>query len=72
MTYLRYLEEVQIIPKKITPLKFVRYNLHLIDLFLLAPMSSDEFQAVEGESEERRRARLERHQRTRERAVMLI
>ncbi|VAI14258.1 unnamed protein product [Triticum turgidum subsp. durum] len=29
-----------------------------------APTPSDEFQAVEGESEERRRARLERHQRT--------
>lgn len=37
-----------------------------------APMSSDEFQAVEGESEERRRARLERHQRTRERAAKAL
>jgi hypothetical protein len=37
---------------------------------ILAPTSSDEFQEVDGESEERRRARLERHQRTRERAVM--
>jgi hypothetical protein len=37
-----------------------------------APASSDVFQDVEGESEERRRARLERHQRTRERAVMFF
>ncbi|KAM3254925.1 hypothetical protein ACQJBY_048390 [Aegilops geniculata] len=37
-----------------------------------APMPSDEFQAVEGESEERRRARLERHQRTRERAAKAL
>ncbi|CAM0949643.1 unnamed protein product [Alopecurus aequalis] len=37
-----------------------------------APTSSDEFQAVEGESEERRRARLERHQRTRERAAKAL
>lgn len=37
-----------------------------------APMSSDEFQGVEGESEERRRARLERHQRTRERAAKAL
>lgn len=35
-------------------------------------MSSDEFQGVEGESEERRRARLERHQRTRERAAKAL
>jgi len=39
---------------------------------LSAPASSDVFQEVEGESEERRRARLERHQRTRERAVMFF
>ncbi|KAF7071043.1 hypothetical protein CFC21_076455 [Triticum aestivum] len=37
-----------------------------------APVPSDEFQAVEGESEERRRARLERHQRTRERAAKAL
>jgi hypothetical protein len=37
-----------------------------------APASSDVFQEVEGESEERRRARIERHQRTRERAVMFF
>lgn len=44
----------------------------VIDLFvILAPTSSEEFQEIDGESEERRRARLERHQRTRERAVML-
>lgn len=34
--------------------------------------SSDVFQDVEGESEERRRARLERHQRTRERAAKAL
>ncbi|VAI03910.1 unnamed protein product [Triticum turgidum subsp. durum] len=34
--------------------------------------SSDAFQDVEGESEERRRARLERHQRTRERAAKAL
>jgi hypothetical protein len=38
----------------------------------LAPTSSEEFQEIEGESEERRRARFERNQRTRERAVMLL
>lgn len=39
--------------------------------FLLskAAASSGEFQDIEGETEERRRARLERHQRTQERAV---
>jgi len=37
-----------------------------------APASSDVFQEVEGESEERRRARLERHQRTRERAAKAL
>lgn len=37
--------------------------------FEAAPPSSGEFQDVEGESEERRRARLERHQRAHERAV---
>ncbi|KAG0521154.1 hypothetical protein BDA96_08G137000 [Sorghum bicolor] len=36
------------------------------------PTSSDEFQEVDGESEERRRARLERHQRTRERAAKAL
>ncbi|XP_006663095.1 auxilin-related protein 2-like [Oryza brachyantha] len=43
----------------------------LSDLFG-APTSSDVFQEVEGESEERRRARLERHQRTRERAAKAL
>uniref|UniRef100_A0A0A9EG29 J domain-containing protein n=1 Tax=Arundo donax TaxID=35708 RepID=A0A0A9EG29_ARUDO len=43
----------------------------LSDLFG-APASSDVFQEVEGESEERRRARLERHQRTRERAAKAL
>lgn len=37
-----------------------------------APTSSDEFQEIDGESEERRRARLERHQRTRERAAKAL
>ncbi|XP_062197265.1 auxilin-related protein 2-like [Phragmites australis] len=43
----------------------------LSDLFG-APASSDVFQEVEGESEERRRARLERHQRTRERTAKAL
>jgi len=43
----------------------------LSDLFG-APASSDVFQEVQGESEERRRARLERHQRTRERAAKAL
>ncbi|KAK6923703.1 hypothetical protein RJ641_009903 [Dillenia turbinata] len=37
-----------------------------------APPSSGEFQEVDGESEERRRARLERHQRTQERAAKAL
>ncbi|GAB4855717.1 hypothetical protein Ancab_024361 [Ancistrocladus abbreviatus] len=37
-----------------------------------APPSSGEFQEVEGESEERRRARMERHQRTQERAAKAL
>ncbi|WVZ90667.1 hypothetical protein U9M48_036949 [Paspalum notatum var. saurae] len=37
-----------------------------------APTSSEEFQEIDGESEERRRARLERHQRTRERAAKAL
>ncbi|AQK40205.1 Auxilin-related protein 1 [Zea mays] len=41
-------------------------------LFGGAPTSSNEFQEVDGESEERRRARLERHQRTRERAAKAL
>ncbi|KAK9110241.1 hypothetical protein Sjap_018301 [Stephania japonica] len=41
----------------------------LSSIFGGAP-SSGEFQEVDGESEERRRARLERHQRTQERAFM--
>nr|CAD1829955.1 unnamed protein product [Ananas comosus var. bracteatus] len=36
------------------------------------PSSSGEFQEIEGESEERRRARLERHQRTLERAAKAL
>ncbi|XBH55630.1 hypothetical protein VPH35_077675 [Triticum aestivum] len=39
---------------------------------IFARSSSDAFQDVEGESEERRRARLERHQRTRERAAKAL
>ncbi|KAK3136724.1 hypothetical protein QOZ80_5BG0441460 [Eleusine coracana subsp. coracana] len=37
-----------------------------------APTSSEEFQEIEGESEERRRARFERQQRTRERAAKAL
>ncbi|XP_052198346.1 auxilin-related protein 2 isoform X2 [Diospyros lotus] len=37
-----------------------------------APPSSGDFQEVEGETEERRRARLERHQRTQERAAKAL
>ncbi|KAL5224919.1 hypothetical protein ABZP36_011558 [Zizania latifolia] len=37
-----------------------------------APTSSEEFQDIEGESEERRRARFERQQRTRERAAKAL
>ncbi|KAF8672940.1 hypothetical protein HU200_049134 [Digitaria exilis] len=44
----------------------------LSDLFGAPAASSDAFQEVEGESEERRRARLERHQRTRERAAKAL
>lgn len=43
-------------------------------MFLVAKASpsAGEFQDVEGETEERRRARLERHQRTQERAVCVL
>lgn len=37
-----------------------------------ASPSAGEFQEVEGESEERRKARLERHQRAQERAVCVL
>ncbi|XP_050366872.1 auxilin-related protein 2-like isoform X2 [Argentina anserina] len=43
----------------------------LSSIFGAAP-SSNEFQEVDGESEERRRARLERHQRTKERTVKAL
>ncbi|KAL3517913.1 hypothetical protein ACH5RR_020502 [Cinchona calisaya] len=43
----------------------------LSSIFGAAP-SSGEFQEVEGETEERRRARLERHQRTQERAAKAV
>ncbi|KAF5457889.1 hypothetical protein F2P56_021963 [Juglans regia] len=43
----------------------------LSSIFGAAP-SSGEFQEVEGESEDRRRARLERHQRTQERAAKAL
>ncbi|KAK4419760.1 Auxilin-related protein 2 [Sesamum alatum] len=43
----------------------------LSSIFGAAP-SSGEFQEVEGETEERRRARLERHQRTQERAAKAL
>jgi len=41
-------------------------------LWFEAPPSSGEFQEVDGESEERRKARLERHQRSQERVVCVI
>lgn len=41
-------------------------------LWFEAAPSSGEFQEVEGESEERRKARLERHQRSQERVVCVI
>ncbi|GMI69183.1 AUXILIN-LIKE1 [Hibiscus trionum] len=44
----------------------------LTSLFGAAASSSGEFQEVEGETEERRRARLERHQRTQERAAKAL
>ncbi|KAK8674329.1 hypothetical protein V6N13_112622 [Hibiscus sabdariffa] len=44
----------------------------LNSIFGAATSSSGEFQEVEGETEERRRARLERHQRTQERAAKAL
>nr|KJB10808.1 hypothetical protein B456_001G225900 [Gossypium raimondii] len=44
----------------------------LSSIFGAAASSSGEFQEVEGETEERRRARLERHQRTQERAAKAL
>ncbi|XWS47263.1 hypothetical protein CRYUN_Cryun14cG0137400 [Craigia yunnanensis] len=44
----------------------------LDSLFGVAASSSGDFQEVEGETEERRRARLERHQRTQERAAKAL
>ncbi|XP_010542046.1 PREDICTED: auxilin-related protein 2-like [Tarenaya hassleriana] len=44
----------------------------LSSIFGAAASQSGEFQEVEGESEERRRARLERHQRTQERAAKAL
>ncbi|TKY73797.1 Auxilin-related protein 2 [Spatholobus suberectus] len=44
----------------------------LSSIFGAAPSSSGEFQEVEGESEERRRARLERHQRAQERVAKAL
>lgn len=41
-------------------------------MLVKAAPSPGQFQDVEGETEERRRARLERHQRTQERAVCII
>ncbi|PQM37862.1 hypothetical protein Pyn_27620 [Prunus yedoensis var. nudiflora] len=41
-------------------------------IFGAAPSSGGEFQEVEGETEERRRARLERHQRTQERTAKAL
>lgn len=45
--------------------------LSLLLWFEAAPSSSGGFQEVEGESKERRRARLERHQRAQERVVCI-
>ncbi|KAM4098594.1 hypothetical protein ACJW30_07G089100 [Castanea mollissima] len=42
-----------------------------MELVFEAAPSSVEFQYVEGKSEDRRRARMERHQRTQERVVYL-
>jgi hypothetical protein len=50
----------------------ILFSCELAELLLLCKGgtgSSVEFQDVEGETEERRKARLERHQRTQERAV---
>ncbi|KAK9054995.1 hypothetical protein SSX86_026074 [Deinandra increscens subsp. villosa] len=44
----------------------------LSSIFGAAPSSAGGFQDVEGETEERRRARLERHQRTQERAAKAL
>ncbi|KAK8476121.1 hypothetical protein V6N13_128048 [Hibiscus sabdariffa] len=44
----------------------------LSSIFGAAASTSGEFQEVEGETEERRRARLERHQRTQERAAKAL
>ncbi|KAE8703948.1 hypothetical protein F3Y22_tig00110462pilonHSYRG00397 [Hibiscus syriacus] len=44
----------------------------LSSIFGAAASPSGEFQEVEGETEERRRARLERHQRTQERAAKAL
>ncbi|XWS75950.1 hypothetical protein CRYUN_Cryun01aG0135600 [Craigia yunnanensis] len=44
----------------------------LSSIFGAAASSSGEFQEVEGETEERRRSRLERHQRTQERAAKAL
>ncbi|KAK1421875.1 hypothetical protein QVD17_24570 [Tagetes erecta] len=44
----------------------------LSSIFGAAPSSAGAFQDVEGETEERRRARLERHQRTQERAAKAL
>lgn len=47
---------------------------HIIYLFIFVVKASpsSEFEEVEGETEERRKARLGRHQRTQERAVCII
>ncbi|GLT45156.1 hypothetical protein SLA2020_190090 [Shorea laevis] len=44
----------------------------LTSIFGAAASSAGEFQEIEGENEERRRARLERHQRTQERAAKAL
>ncbi|KAI9114311.1 hypothetical protein K1719_014539 [Acacia pycnantha] len=58
-----------------TSMKKASSSVNIVDdlssIFGAAPSSGD-FQDVEGESEERRRARLERHQRTQERAAKAL
>ncbi|XP_028770618.1 auxilin-related protein 2-like [Neltuma alba] len=58
-----------------TSMKKASSSVNIVDdlssIFGAAP-SSGEFQDIEGESEERRRARLERHQRTQERAAKAL
>lgn len=45
---------------------------HFVFLFVAKASPSSQFEEVEGETEERRKARLGRHQRTQERAVCIV